>query len=100
MRQGCFGFRIICGGDELPQGHSARKKVNVNRVLVLCGTIACAAVLCLLSPALQALELDAGAPDPRIAAALKDVSADHIRSNIEKLVGFQTRLTLSAQDPD
>jgi hypothetical protein len=36
--------------------------------------------------------------DPRIAAALKQISAEKIRSNIEKLVSFQTRSTLSAQD--
>ena len=37
--------------------------------------------------------------DPRIAAALQQVSAQHIQANIEKLVSFGTRLTLSAQDP-
>jgi len=37
--------------------------------------------------------------DPKIVAALKDVSAERIRSNIEKLVSFGTRSTLSAQDP-
>ena len=37
--------------------------------------------------------------DPRIEAALKQVSAQRIQNNIEKLVNFQTRLTLSAQDP-
>lgn len=37
--------------------------------------------------------------DPQIAAALKQVSAQRIQANIEKLVSFQTRLTLSAQDP-
>jgi hypothetical protein len=37
--------------------------------------------------------------DPQIVAALKQVSAEHIQSNIEKLVSFGTRLTLSAQDP-
>jgi Peptidase family M28 len=36
--------------------------------------------------------------DPQIAAALMQVSAQRIQSNIEKLVSFQTRLTLSAQD--
>ena len=38
--------------------------------------------------------------DPRIAAALTQVSAQRIQANIEKLVSFQTRLTLSAQDPE
>jgi hypothetical protein len=37
--------------------------------------------------------------DQQVAAALKEVSAERIQSNIEKLVSFQTRLTLSAQDP-
>jgi hypothetical protein len=38
--------------------------------------------------------------DLRITAALADISAQRIQANIEKLVSFQTRLTLSAQDPD
>jgi Peptidase family M28 len=38
--------------------------------------------------------------DPQIAAALAEISAQRIQANIEKLVSFQTRLTLSAQDPD
>ncbi len=37
--------------------------------------------------------------DPQIAAALKQISARRIQANIEKLVSFGTRLTLSAQDP-
>jgi hypothetical protein len=39
------------------------------------------------------------ADDPQIAGALRQVSAEKIQANIEKLVGFGTRLTLSAQDP-
>jgi hypothetical protein len=38
------------------------------------------------------------AADPKIASALKDVSAQRIQANIEKLVSFKTRSTLSAQD--
>jgi hypothetical protein len=38
--------------------------------------------------------------DNRIAAALQQISAERIRANIEKLVSFGTRLTISAQDPD
>jgi hypothetical protein len=41
----------------------------------------------------------AATPDPRIAAALKDVSEQRIRADIAALVGFGTRSTLSAQDP-
>ncbi len=37
--------------------------------------------------------------DAHIAEALHQVSAGRIRADIEKLVSFGTRLTLSAQDP-
>jgi Zn-dependent M28 family amino/carboxypeptidase len=37
--------------------------------------------------------------DPQIAAALRQISTARIQSTIEKLVSFQTRSTLSAQDP-
>ena len=36
--------------------------------------------------------------DPQIAAALRQISAEKIQANIEKLVSFGTRLTISAQD--
>ncbi len=39
------------------------------------------------------------ARDGRIAAALQTISSERIRANVEKLVSFGTRLTLSAQDP-
>jgi hypothetical protein len=44
--------------------------------------------------------LDPPPVDPKITAALMQVSAQRIRANVEKLASFQTRLTLSAQDPD
>jgi Peptidase family M28 len=44
-------------------------------------------------------EAEKTSADPRIAAALQQVSAQRIQANIEKLVSFGTRLTLSAQDP-
>jgi hypothetical protein len=37
--------------------------------------------------------------DSSIAAALQQVSAERIRANIERLVSFGTRSTISAQDP-
>src|SRR5947209_2425984 len=43
-------------------------------------------------------ELEKAPADPRIVAALQQVSAKRIQANIEKLVSFGTRLTLSAQD--
>jgi hypothetical protein len=36
--------------------------------------------------------------DPRIARAIQEVSADRIRQTIDKLVSFQNRSTISAQD--
>lgn len=51
--------------------------------------------------ALAAASEDAAPPvDPQITAALAEISAQRIEANIKKLVSFQTRLTLSAQDPD
>ena len=43
---------------------------------------------------------EAASADPQIASALKNISAGQIQSDIEKLVSFQTRNTLSAQDAD
>ena len=60
-------------------------------------TIACAGFA--FTTALSQDATRAGQADPAIAAALQQVSARQIQSNIEKLVSFQTRLTLSAQDP-
>ena len=37
--------------------------------------------------------------DPQIAAALQKISSARIQATIEKLVSFETRSTLSAQDP-
>ena len=39
-------------------------------------------------------------PDPRITEAIQQVSPDHLRKTIEKLVSFQNRSTLSAQDEE
>jgi hypothetical protein len=57
--------------------------------------------LALLLSTLPALSqgLPAFAPDSQIAAAVQRVSTEHIRGTIEKLASFQTRSTLSAQDP-
>lgn len=48
----------------------------------------------------QQATLDAGPQDPQIAAALKQISPQRVQATIEKLVSFQNRSTLSAQDPD
>jgi hypothetical protein len=50
----------------------------------------------------QTSNLPAGLPavaDSKIASAIAQASPDHVRANIEKLVSFGTRSTLSAQDP-
>jgi len=47
----------------------------------------------------QSAQSEPAAADPQIAAALRQVSPQRIQANIEKLVSFGTRLTLSAQDP-
>jgi hypothetical protein len=48
----------------------------------------------------SATAIEPGSPDASIVAALRQVSAEHIRANIEKLVSFGTRATISAQDPE
>ena len=58
--------------------------------------VALMAIGCAAQPAKSAAAVTA---DPEIAAALQQISAPRIEANIEKLVSFGTRLTLSAQDP-
>jgi hypothetical protein len=60
----------------------------------------------ILSPAAAAaVALTIGVPaaraaaDPAVAAAVKTISAENIRADVEKLVTFGTRSTISAQDP-
>jgi hypothetical protein len=50
------------------------------------------------SPRSQGSALEPMAVDRRIAAAVEQVSAERIRANIEKLVSFGTRSTISPQD--
>ena len=47
----------------------------------------------------QARDLPPLPADPRIAAALKDISPARIQADIDQLVSFGTRSTISAQDP-
>jgi hypothetical protein len=48
---------------------------------------------------LESTTVEPMAADSQISAALKQISAERIRANIEKLVSFGTRMTTSAQDP-
>ncbi len=57
--------------------------------------LVCSGVLC---GAQETAAIGKTAPDPRITEAIQQVSPDHIRQTIEKLVSFQNRSTLSAQD--
>src|SRR5271157_4509852 len=47
----------------------------------------------------QSADIPAATPDPQIAAALRNVSAERIQQTIEKLVSFGTRHTLSSDMP-
>ena len=58
---------------------------------LLAGAAACAGQSADSKPAFAA--------DPQIAAVLRQISAQRIQANIEKLVSFGTRSTISAQDP-
>ncbi len=65
--------------------------------------IAAVALLLAVSGGVQAQNPGTGALEPmqvdsRISAALRQISAERIRQNIEKLTSFGTRATLSAQD--
>src|SRR5437764_1971675 len=52
----------------------------------------------LSAPAQQVQDLSSPNPDPKIRAALQEISPEQVRSDIEKLVSFQTRSTISEQD--
>ena len=80
---------------------SSRSYADVIRreVVVFPSKIARLTVLLLLAPAFAQQSANPPTADPQIASAIKQVSAARIQANIEKLVGFQNRSTLSAQDP-
>src|SRR5215469_5682802 len=44
-------------------------------------------------------EITTPSADPQIAAALKNISAERVEQTVEKLVSFQTRHTLSSDQP-
>ena len=73
-----------------------------SRTPIIFALMAVLAVSVLYRTAAQAADQHNENPhaDPQITAALMQVSAQRIQADIEKLVSFQTRLTLSAQDPD
>src|SRR5450631_2997598 len=89
--------------DEIVLDGSRRSMLHFRIVVyhtVLLATLFCAAFFAATNGAAQSGQSEgAMAVDPKIAAALREVSAQRIQANIEKLVSFGTRLTISAQDP-
>src|ERR1039457_6763262 len=67
----------------------------LNGIAVLMLTIVLSVALFSQPPA----NLSPATPDPQIAAALYQVSREHIQQTIEKLVSFETRSTLSSDMP-
>jgi hypothetical protein len=55
-------------------------------------------LIVLQAPAQQFHELSSQSADLKIRAALKEISAQRVQADIEKLVSFKTRSTISAQD--
>jgi hypothetical protein len=59
--------------------------------------LACSSVVC---GAQETASIGKTSPDPRITEAIQQISPGHIRNTIEKLVSFENRSTLSAQDEE
>lgn len=71
-------------------------ELRTARVVCSAGLSLCLAWLTVTSQAQNSV--NAGAADAQISSALMQVSATRVQTDIEKLVSFQTRSTLSAQD--
>ncbi len=81
---------------DLPQ-KSSRSRVRRTAQLALL-TLASASLLSLAQAVSAPVSADAHKADPRIAEAIKQVSADHIKQTVDKLVSFGNRSTISPQD--
>jgi hypothetical protein len=67
--------------------------------MMLCtGKLAVLTLSISVAPVAEVTQSTGSVADPQIAATLKQVSAQRIQANIEKLTSFGTRSTLSAQD--
>ena len=69
------------------------------RSIAVAAALLGAGATCAAQKSAESREAQGQSADPRIAAALRQVSAKQIQATIEKLVSFGTRVTLSAQDP-
>src|ERR1700751_2011553 len=97
-------------GDTRPQMRQAGKKTHADRKIVVrtrwnfevifCVVLRLAACYPFAGGMLLGAPLSAqNAPayvDPQIEAALREISAGQIQSDVERLVSFQTRSTISA----
>ncbi len=72
------------------------KKLGSGRWLL---TLAVLSVVAMMAQFGAAQSAPSMAADPKIAGALRQISAQKIQANIDRLVSFGTRSTLSAQDP-
>jgi len=79
--------------------HDGRKNPSGQRLGCVLAGLAAALALLATTYAVAQDTSSTGQPDPRIVAGLRQISAARIQANIEKLVSFQTRLTISAEDP-
>jgi Peptidase family M28 len=77
------------------QDHQVPPRPFTTPLLISAGLVAAL----IFPPQSRSQELAKFAVDPKIAGALRDVSAEKIQSNISHLVKFGTRSTLSVQDP-
>ncbi len=89
---------------EIPGSHQGMSTLERRRQPVgfLGGALVGALTLLLISNAVGVAQVSTNNPtsDPKIAAAIQQVSPDRIRQTIEKLVSFGNRSTLSAQDEE
>jgi hypothetical protein len=84
---------------KLPWMHNGMMMIALLGRMGVCLTAVSSAMLAAQSAAVPMTDKISAPPaNPQVAATLQQISADHIRATIEKLVGFQTRVTLSAQD--
>jgi Peptidase family M28 len=91
--------RPSIAADALPETMSSHKATPTRSVTPLMLVIGLASVLIFAAPTHAQTAASRQTADARIAAALKDISPSRVQANIEKLVSFGTRATLSAQDP-
>jgi len=79
------------GGTRSPEVKPSRLNLPLRLLLFAFGFL-----LLNCHPSLLSAQQPANSADPQIAAALRNISAGQIQSDIEKLVSFQNRSTLSA----